>query len=185
MCFFNPPKSPFSKGDFQSPDLRDSLQQKPLYIFILSLSALLVIVALGGGLFGQSEPWYIQWQHKLFAGLCHQLPERSFWIGEQPMAVCSRCFGIYVGFFTGLVGTPAFGKMLKKDFLKKLLLVIVLLNIVDVAGNIIGVWNNALFSRFALGFSLAFLAALLLGQAFIKQKQITLTKKSYGTNRSI
>ena len=28
--------------------------------------------------------------------LCHQRPERSFWIGGRPMPVCSRCAGLYL-----------------------------------------------------------------------------------------
>jgi uncharacterized membrane protein len=38
-----------------------------------------------------------------FAGLCHQLPERSFLIGDHLFAVCHRCFGLYLGILTGLV----------------------------------------------------------------------------------
>lgn len=32
-----------------------------------------------------------------FAGVCHQLPDRSPHIHGIPLAVCHRCFGIYVG----------------------------------------------------------------------------------------
>lgn len=161
------------------------MKQKPLYIFVLCLSALLVFIALGGGLFGQAEPWFLQWQHKLFYGLCHQEPDRSFWISGQPMAVCSRCFGIYTGFFAGLIAGPNAVRKIKKAVLKKILLVILIVNIVDVAGNIINIWNNTLFSRFALGFLLAAAAGLLLGKAFVKQPTLINNNKNYGTNRSI
>lgn len=29
--------------------------------------------------------------------VCHQIPERSFWISALPLAVCARCFGLYLG----------------------------------------------------------------------------------------
>lgn len=29
--------------------------------------------------------------------VCHQIPERSFWISALPVAVCARCFGLYLG----------------------------------------------------------------------------------------
>ena len=31
--------------------------------------------------------------------VCHQLPERSVFINDLPMAVCARCFAIYLGGF--------------------------------------------------------------------------------------
>jgi len=36
-----------------------------------------------------------------FSLFCHQIPDRSFVIGIYPLAVCHRCFGIYLGFFLG------------------------------------------------------------------------------------
>lgn len=161
------------------------MQNKPLYILVLILSGLLVFIALGGGLFGQTEPWFNQWQHKLFHGLCHQQPARSFWINGQPMAVCSRCFGIYTGFFAGLSMALLFARKIKKTLLKKTLLVTLILNIVDVAGNMLNIWSNTLLSRYALGFLLAAVAGLLLGKAFLKPSSLINNKKSYGTNRTV
>jgi uncharacterized membrane protein len=37
-------------------------------------------------------PW-----RALFAGVCHQSPDRSLWLGATSMIVCSRCAGIYAG----------------------------------------------------------------------------------------
>ena len=34
---------------------------------------------------------------------CHQLPERSFFIGKYQMPICARCLGIIVGYITGIV----------------------------------------------------------------------------------
>ncbi len=37
----------------------------------------------------------------VFQPFCHQLAERSFSVAGNPMCVCHRCFGIYVGLFVG------------------------------------------------------------------------------------
>jgi uncharacterized membrane protein len=36
-----------------------------------------------------------------FSRICHQIPERSFFISGHPLAVCHRCSGIYFGLFAG------------------------------------------------------------------------------------
>ena len=46
--------------------------------------------------------------HKLLynfaAGLCHQLPERSFHFADFYLPFCARCSGVYWGFLTGFIG---------------------------------------------------------------------------------
>lgn len=54
--------------------------------------------------------------HALFAAVCHQLPERSFMVWGQPVAVCHRCLGLYAGGFVGLLllpWLPAFHRWLR------------------------------------------------------------------------
>ncbi len=41
----------------------------------------------------------------LFATLCHQRPERTLFVFDTPMLVCSRCAGLYAGIAIGAV-TP-------------------------------------------------------------------------------
>lgn len=38
---------------------------------------------------------------EFFAPLCHQIPERSFSLAGEPLAVCHRCTGIYAGLLVG------------------------------------------------------------------------------------
>lgn len=37
----------------------------------------------------------------LFAPACHQQPERCHWIGGEPVAICVRCFWLYLGMAVG------------------------------------------------------------------------------------
>ena len=36
--------------------------------------------------------------HQVFSLLCHQDPSRTFQPGGEPLAMCARCVGVYVGF---------------------------------------------------------------------------------------
>ncbi len=47
--------------------------------------------------------------YAFFDPVCHQIAERSFHLGPEPLAVCHRCTGLYVGFALGLLAAPFFG----------------------------------------------------------------------------
>jgi len=38
--------------------------------------------------------------------VCHQIPERTFWIGNRYLPVCARCTGAYFGFYIGYLLLP-------------------------------------------------------------------------------
>ena len=44
----------------------------------------------------------------LFSEVCHQIPERSFHIAGEPLAVCVRCSAIYFSFLASLLVAPFF-----------------------------------------------------------------------------
>lgn len=145
-----------------------------LYVVVLILSIAVVIMALGGGLFAQQAPWRIQWQHQAFFSLCHQIPARSFWLNGQPMAVCSRCLGIYSGFTLGWFLLPVWSLSTFTNSLpmKKIAVAIILINFFDIVGNIVGFLENTLVSRLALGCLMGITAALIFsGDFFTIKKQ--------------
>ena len=41
--------------------------------------------------------------------ICHQRPERSFWLAGVQLPVCARCLGIYGGVVIGAVSAPLLG----------------------------------------------------------------------------
>ena len=94
-----------------------------------------------------------------FSGLCHQRPDRSFFIDGYKFGVCSRCTGIYFGFaFTLLVypllrslrtiATPA----------RKWLLLAALPLAIDFSLTFFGVWENTHTSRLLTGLLLGSVA---------------------------
>lgn len=164
-----------------------NLNQKNLYGLVLLLAAALIVIALGGGLFNQSGLWFDHWQHKAFRGLCHQDPERSFWLNGTPMAVCSRCFGIYAGFFASWMLFPMASRGLQRinGYKRWLLVGIVLLNLIDIIGNFVGLWQNTLASRFLMGALIGVTVVLILGYEFIGTKQLNIKGIHYGTDRTV
>lgn len=156
----------------------------PLYLLVLVLTAAVTVATLGGGLFGQSGPWFSQWQHESFRTLCHQMPHRSFWIGGQPMAVCSRCFGIYAGFLAGwlllpVMGYGGIGRRASTPF-SQLLAGMVIINLADIVGNMLGFWENTLVTRSILGWGLGMCAAVLFSGTFFTQSQKNYKEDYYG-----
>jgi uncharacterized membrane protein len=90
--------------------------------------------------------------YKGFSAVCHQIPERSFYIAGYPFAVCARCTGLYVGFTGALLIYPLVVS-LKRTYApaRKWLLLAAIPLLVDVALNFFGIWENTHTSRFITG----------------------------------
>ena len=52
--------------------------------------------------------WLAPLLYTLFDPVCHQIPERSFHLWHEPLAVCHRCTGLYLGFTLGIALWPGF-----------------------------------------------------------------------------
>jgi uncharacterized membrane protein len=91
-----------------------------------------------------------------FHAVCHQRPERSFWFLGQPWAVCIRCSGIYAGLGLGVLLS------VEQAVAKKIFFVFVILNVVDVAAEMMGFHGNLPWSRLMLGLGLGAAASTLL-----------------------
>ncbi len=68
---------------------------------IVISAATVLLVACAPVLTAASQPLASGLLYLFFAPLCHQLPERCFSLLGFPLAVCQRCFGIYLGLFLG------------------------------------------------------------------------------------
>lgn len=130
-----------------------TLQQPAYYILLLFIAAGLFAVALGPGLWGNTEAGLRSWQHLVFELACHQDPLRSYSVNGEVMAVCSRCIGIYGAFFIGVLGMPVTARYLpvRNKLFLQLMTGVIVLNMLDVAGNLMGIWTNSMVSRLLLG----------------------------------
>jgi len=145
-------------------------QNRRLYLIILSGAIFLFITALGPGLFGNLSIPFVSWQFDVFHMLCHQDPARSFFINGSQMAVCSRCLGIYGFFLIGWLFMPLVTKFsnIKSRYYFRFLLGTIILNLVDVLGNLFQLWTNTNESRLLFGALFGLSSALILSNEFFK-----------------
>jgi uncharacterized membrane protein len=88
-----------------------------------------------------------------FSAVCHQQVERSYLLYGFPLAVCSRCTGIYLGFLAGLLLIPLVRGWIAVSIPKRIWLVIASIPLLlDFGGGAIGLITNNFFSRTSTGF---------------------------------
>lgn len=100
-----------------------------------------------------------------FALVCHQRPDRSFWLFGAPVAVCARCLGIYLG--------AAFGLLLRtsRRIALRLLIAAAALNILDWLVEASGLHGNWIRFRFLLGIALGAAGALVISSSISPDPQ--------------
>ena len=87
-----------------------------------------------------------------FSLVCHQIPERSFFIAGHPFAVCARCFGLYAGFTLATIAYPLVSSLKKTDAPpRKWLFLAAVPLLIDYGLGAFGIWNNTHTSRFLTG----------------------------------
>ncbi|HEX5965590.1 MAG TPA: DUF2085 domain-containing protein [Pyrinomonadaceae bacterium] len=87
-----------------------------------------------------------------FAGLCHQLPERSYFIAGHKLAVCSRCTGLYAGFAFTLLLYPLLRPIQTIDWPPPVWLILSTVPMaIDFGLTFLGIWENTHTSRLLTG----------------------------------
>jgi uncharacterized membrane protein len=90
--------------------------------------------------------------YRAFSYVCHQIPERSFFIAGHQFAVCARCTGLYVGFTVATVMYPLVRSLRQTEAPKRKWLFLAAAPLaIDFALGFFGIWENTHSSRFATG----------------------------------
>jgi len=97
--------------------------------------------------------------------VCHQLPERSFHLGEFQLPVCARCVGIYCGAAIGGLATVVMRPAGVPRHARRLLLLGALPTAITVLLESAGVWPTTKIVRATAGFPLGLVAALVVTSA--------------------
>ena len=82
-----------------------------VYFIFLALSLIWLLILFFGPYISSMGSEYSLLKdiyYLLFGIICHQKPERSYFVWGYQMPVCVRCFGIYLGIFIGTVIYPFF-----------------------------------------------------------------------------
>lgn len=100
----------------------------------------------------------------LFSPVCHQLPDRSFWMHGVQLAVGHRCYGIYSGLFLGALLLPLLKSRAFWIYQRApwLLMIGLLPPALDWSLQFVGLWHNTPLSRVLTGLWFGLLAGLIL-----------------------
>jgi len=128
---------------------------------VTAIALLLVASIFGAPLaVANNHPAWAATIYHAFSYVCHQLPERSFHLLGHPLAVCSRCTGLYFGFAIASLMYPLVRSLSRTDTPpRRWLLLAAVPMAVDVGVDVIGVWQNTYYSRLATGLILGSTAA--------------------------
>jgi uncharacterized membrane protein len=90
--------------------------------------------------------------YAVFSPTCHQIPSRCLTLYGNPLAVCTRCLGIYIGFFLGTSLFPVFHGLKSESHPKAKILILMSFPIViDTAANVVSLWASPHWLRLATG----------------------------------
>jgi uncharacterized membrane protein len=135
------------------PQIRTN--NRPLAMWLLAASGSLAVIAIIIG-----APLALAAGHgrlaatiyQAFSHVCHQLPERSFFVEGHPFAVCARCTGIYGGFAVATVLYPLIRSLRQTEApARKWLFIAAAPLAIDFAIEFFGIGHNTHASRLFTG----------------------------------
>ncbi|MGH9969494.1 MAG: DUF2085 domain-containing protein [Pyrinomonadaceae bacterium] len=129
--------------------------RRPLIVWGTAVTvALLLVTLILGAPLAQANGYRILsfGIYEAFSYVCHQAPERSFFIAGHKLAVCARCAGLYGGFAGALILYPLITRLRRTDAPERKWLFIAAAPLaIDFSLGLFGIWENTHFSRFLTG----------------------------------
>jgi len=155
--------------------------RRPLTVWLLTLAGVLLFVAqiIVAPLAAASNHYKLAFAiYRPFGVLCHQLPERSFFIAGHQLAVCARCTGLYVGFVLVLMLYPLVRSLrVTTTPDRKFLFWAAVPLVVDFSLTFFGIWENTHTSRFLTGLLLGGVTVLYVVPGMVELSQRTWGKQ--------
>ncbi|HKG45693.1 MAG TPA: DUF2085 domain-containing protein [Pyrinomonadaceae bacterium] len=117
--------------------------------------------------------------YRAFGALCHQLPERSYFIDGHKLAVCSRCTGIYAGFALTLLVYPLIRSLRNTATPPRSWLILAAVPLaIDFSLNFFDTWENTHTSRLLTGALLGSVAVFYVMPGIIEWSLRSLSKQT-------
>lgn len=127
-------------------------QRKIYFVFLSAVALWCGLIILAPLLAWRGHSFSSGINYLIFSPVCHQMASRSFFVFGHQMAVCSRCTGIYFGFFASTLLFFVLIKMKKvPDLSYRVLFLAVIALAIDFAAGFTVVGNTKV-SRFFTGF---------------------------------
>jgi uncharacterized membrane protein len=122
--------------------------------------------------------WFSFALYGAFSHVCHQTPERSFYIAGYPLAVCARCTGLYVGFAVAVAFYPVMTSLKRTHAPERKWLFIAAAPLaLDFALGFLGIWENSHVSRLLTGVLLGAVSVFFIMPGLV---QLSLYQRMFG-----
>ncbi len=135
------------------PQTRSDRRPLLMWIALTSVALLLIGMVIAAPLAHANQQTFLAAAlYQAFSHICHQQPERSFFVAGQQFAVCARCTGIYAGFAAASLCYPLVASLRRTtppD--RKWLFIAAFPLAVDFGLGFLGIWENTHSSRFLTG----------------------------------
>ncbi len=129
--------------------------RRPVVMWLAAGTVVLAVMALVFGApvaLATGHPVLGQSIYGAFGHVCHQIPDRSFFIAGHQLAICARCTGLYAAFAVTVLAYPLIRSLRQTTTPERKWLFIAALPLtIDVGLTLFGIWDNTHLSRFATG----------------------------------
>ena len=175
--------------NYPSVDMRSRFRAQAWLVWAIALGVVLIWLAfivappflITNGLDGLARQIY-----SFFSYICHQKPERSFYVLGYQVAVCSRCFGVYFGLLVGIATYPLWRRVDDVEPLPRIWLFLSLVPIgIDWLLGVLDIWENTYASRFITGMILGFACAVFVVPAVVETARNLMGKRRHSVAANI
>ncbi len=149
------------------------------YTVILAGTILWCAAILVAPLLAASSSPLAEYVYRFFQPICHQRPERSFFVLGEQLGVCVRCSSMYFGFLVGVLLYPHTHGLGTVRIPARSVLALALLPIVfEVAAEWVGLYASTVLTRTITGGVFGYVVSLVLLPTAIEGAQQLVQRKT-------